>query len=73
MESSSPLLSGYTVIDLSSVGPASRCSRILADYGARVIKVGPPPQKNTVQIKPPFFAYSAGRGLEWIGVDVKAA
>ena len=38
--SSAPLLDGLTVLDLSTVGPASRASRVLADYGARVIKVG---------------------------------
>ena len=46
-----PTLDGITVLDLSSVGPASRCSRVLADYGADVIKVGPPPRKGDVQIQ----------------------
>ena len=32
------------MLDLASVGPAARTSRWLADYGARVVKVGPPPQ-----------------------------
>jgi alpha-methylacyl-CoA racemase len=41
MLSDSPQLAGFTVLDLSSVGPASRASRILADYGANVVKVGP--------------------------------
>ncbi|HVH19237.1 MAG TPA: CoA transferase, partial [Myxococcota bacterium] len=30
-------LDGITVLDLSTVGPAARCTRILADYGARVV------------------------------------
>ena len=30
-------LSGYTVLDLASVGPAARASRFLADYGMRVV------------------------------------
>ena len=34
-------LAGVTVLDLSSVGPAARCTRLLADYGAEVVKVGP--------------------------------
>ncbi len=34
-------LAGVTVLDLSTVGPAARCTRLLADYGARVVKVGP--------------------------------
>jgi alpha-methylacyl-CoA racemase len=35
-------LEGVTVLDFSTVGPASRCTRILADYGARVVKIGAP-------------------------------
>lgn len=65
-------LDGTTVLDLSTVGPASRCSRILADYGADVVKVGPPPAKSGVQIQPPFFTYSAGRGTRRVQVDLKA-
>jgi alpha-methylacyl-CoA racemase len=65
-------LDGVTVLDLSTVGPASRCSRILADYGAAVVKVGPPPAKAGVQISPPFFTYSAGRGTRRVQIDLKA-
>jgi alpha-methylacyl-CoA racemase len=68
----SAFLDGVTVLDLSTVGPASRCSRILADYGARVVKVGPPPAKQGVQIQPPFFTYSAGRGTQRVQIDLKA-
>jgi len=39
-----PALDGITVLDFSTVGPAARCSRILADYGATVVKIGPPPR-----------------------------
>ena len=35
------LLQGFKVLDLASVGPAARASRILADYGMEVIKVAP--------------------------------
>lgn len=66
------LLDGIKVLDLSSVGPASRASRILADYGAEVIKVSPPAAKGGLQIRPPFHAYGAGRGLSWIRLDLKA-
>jgi alpha-methylacyl-CoA racemase len=67
-----PLLDGILVLDLSSVGPASRASRLLADYGARVVKVGPTTKRGAVQIRPPFHSYGAGRGLERFQVDLKA-
>jgi alpha-methylacyl-CoA racemase len=67
----SGLLDGITVLDLSSVGPASRCTRILADYGATVVKVGPVPSAGAVQIAPPFFAYSGLRGMRRVLVDLK--
>src|SRR3954447_4575348 len=66
------LLEGVTVLDLSSVGPAARTSRWLADYGARVVKVGPPPKQSGVQIVPPFYAYSGHRGMERVLLDLKA-
>jgi alpha-methylacyl-CoA racemase len=65
------LLDSVTVLDLSSVGPASRASRILADYGADVIKVGPTARKGSVQIKPPFHTYGAGRGMRRVQIDLK--
>jgi alpha-methylacyl-CoA racemase len=67
------LLDGVTVLDLSSVGPAARTSRWLADYGARVVKVGPPPKQSGVQIVPPFYAYSGHRGMERVLLDLKSA
>ena len=66
------LLDGVTVLDLASVGPAARTSRWLADYGARVVKVGPPPKQSGVQIVPPFYAYSGHRGMERVLLDLKA-
>ncbi len=65
-------LEGTVVLDLASVGPAARASRILADYGATIIKVGPPPKKGGVQIEPPFFSYGAGRGMKRVRLDLKA-
>ncbi len=68
-----PHLAGITVLDLASVGPAARCSRILADYGATVIKVAPAPRRGAVQTQPPFYAYSANRGMKRLQIDLKAA
>ncbi|HTK17028.1 MAG TPA: CaiB/BaiF CoA-transferase family protein [Acidimicrobiia bacterium] len=72
MTTSGGMLDGVTVLDLSSVGPAARTSRWLADYGARVVKVGPPPKQSGVQIVPPFYAYSGHRGMERVLLDLKA-
>lgn len=67
------LLSGFTVLDLASVGPAARASRILADYGMDVIKVAPVAAQGAKQIEPVFHAYGAGRGTRRIRVDLKSA
>lgn len=67
-----PALQGTTILDLSSVGPAARCTRILADYGATVIKVAPTPAKSGVQIQPAFWAYSGHRDMKRVQIDLKA-
>ncbi len=72
MTAGAPHLAGVTVLDLSSVGPASRASRILADYGAEVVKIGPTSAKGGVQIQPPFYSYGAGRGMKRLRIDLKA-
>ena len=72
MAPATPALAGFQVLDLSTVGPAARCTRILADYGATVVKVGAPPRRGGVQIEPPFFAYSGGRGMKRARLDLKA-
>ncbi len=66
------MLDGITVLDLASVGPAARASRWLSDYGARVVKVGPVPNQQGVQIVPPYFSYSAHRGMLRALFDLKA-
>jgi len=71
-DSATGLLDGVTVLDLSSVGPASRASRMLADYGACVVKVGPTARKGAAQIQPPFHTYGAGRGMRRIRIDLKS-
>jgi alpha-methylacyl-CoA racemase len=64
-------LEGITVLDLSTVGPAARCTRLLADYGALVVKVGPVPAADAAPIVPPYFAYSGHRGMRRALVDLK--
>jgi len=66
------VLESVTVLDLASVGPAARASRWLADYGARVIKVGPVPKDGGVQIVPPFHSYGGHRGMQRVLLDLKA-
>jgi alpha-methylacyl-CoA racemase len=60
------------VLDLASVGPAARTSRWLADYGASVVKIGPPPDQGGVQITPPFYAYGGHRSMQRALLDLKA-
>lgn len=77
------MLTGVTVLDLSTVGPAARAARMLADYGARVVKVGAPvaggqgpsgpsERGTSVQIEPPFFAYGGHRGMQRVRLDLKS-
>ncbi|MBT4518381.1 MAG: CoA transferase [Halieaceae bacterium] len=65
-------LEGLTILDLASVGPAARASRVLADYGMNVIKVAPVAAKGAKQINPHYHAYGAGRGVKRIRVDLKS-
>lgn len=64
-------LRGVTVLDLSTVGPAARCTRVLADYGATVVKVGAVPGRGAEPIQPPFYAYSGSRYLLKTAIDLK--
>jgi alpha-methylacyl-CoA racemase len=64
-------LSGVTVLDLASVGPAARCTRLLADFGATVVKVGAVPGRGAEPIHPPFFAYGGARGFSHVSIDLK--
>jgi alpha-methylacyl-CoA racemase len=72
MADDTPQLQGITVLNLASVGPAARAARTLADYGARVVQVGPTAKKGSKQIQPPFHTYGAGRGIERIQIDLKS-
>jgi alpha-methylacyl-CoA racemase len=62
-------LAGIRVIDLSNAGPGPRCSRILADLGARVVRITPPRAR---EIEMPSHSYSAGRGWLKLGLDLKS-
>ncbi|MEZ5239117.1 MAG: CaiB/BaiF CoA-transferase family protein [Microthrixaceae bacterium] len=64
-------LEGVRVLDLATVGPAARASRILADYGASVTKVGAVPRAGGVQITPPYYAYSGNRCMTRALFDLK--
>lgn len=68
----SAALTGVRVLDLATVGPAARASRILADYGADVVKVGAVPRAGAVQITPPHYAYSGNRGMRRALFDLKS-
>jgi alpha-methylacyl-CoA racemase len=60
-----------TVLDLSTVGPAARCTRILGDFGAKIIKIGPVPGRGPAQTEPPYFSYGGGRGYERAKLDLR--
>ena len=63
------MLESFTVLDLSSVGPGPRCSWLLADLGADVVKIVAPASAN--RIEPPFHSYGAGRGTRRVEIDLK--
>ncbi len=66
------LLGGVAVLDLALVGPGARCTRALADYGATVVKVGPPDGVGRRAPLPPSWAYAAGRGTAQARIDLRA-
>ncbi len=65
------MLAGVTVLDLSSVGPAARATRLLADYGATVVKVVPVPGSANAATTAPWFSYGAGRAYKRVALDVR--
>lgn len=65
-------LQGVRVLDLAAVGPGARATRLLADYGAEVVKVGPVPRHAGVAVVPPPYAYSGYRGMRRALFDLKS-
>src|SRR5437660_8843993 len=72
-------LSGITIIDLSRILAGPYCTLLLAELGARVIKVEPPSQGDDARQYGPFkngkstYFASVNRGKEAIAVDLKSA
>jgi alpha-methylacyl-CoA racemase len=64
------MLDSCTLVDFSSMGPGPRCTRLLADYGMRVIKIRPP-AGGTRMMDAPWYGYSANRGIPQLHVDLK--
>ncbi len=64
-----PALTDYLVVDLTTQLPGPYCSMLLADLGARVIKVEPP-GGDPLRGFPPAFA-SVNRGKRDIVIDLK--
>ena len=62
-------LAGITVIDLAGAGPSARCVRVLADLGARWIRLEPPGDAGRGMLE--WHAYGAMRGAERITFDLK--
>src|ERR1700755_2719786 len=71
-------LSGVTVIDLSRILAGPYCTFLMAEMGARVIKVEPPKGGDDARAYGPFvqgrstYFASVNRGKESIALDLKA-
>jgi CoA:oxalate CoA-transferase len=72
-------LSGITVVDLSRILAGPYCTFLMAEMGARVIKVEPPGKGDDAREYGPFregkstYFSSINRGKESIALDLKAA
>jgi CoA:oxalate CoA-transferase len=71
-------LSGITIVDLSRILAGPYCTLLLAELGARVIKVEPPQQGDDARQYGPFkngksaYFISVNRGKESIAIDLKS-
>jgi CoA:oxalate CoA-transferase len=72
-------LSGITIVDLSRILAGPYCTLLMAELGARVIKVEPPAQGDDARHYGPFrngksaYFSSVNRGKESIALDLKSA
>jgi CoA:oxalate CoA-transferase len=72
-------LSGITIVDLSRILAGPYCTLLLAELGARVIKVEPPQQGDDARHYGPFkndksaYFVSVNRGKESIALDLKSS
>src|SRR5436190_23403636 len=77
-QTSSGPLSGITVIDLSRILAGPYCTFLMAEMGARVIKVEPPKGGDDARAYGPFikgkstYFASVNRGKESIALDLKS-
>ena len=71
-------LSGITIVDLSRILAGPYCTLLMAELGARVIKVEPPRQGDDARHYGPFkngksaYFASVNRGKELIALDLKS-
>jgi CoA:oxalate CoA-transferase len=71
-------LSGFTIVDLSRILAGPYCTMLLAELGARVIKVEPPMQGDDARQYGPFrngkstYFASVNRGKQSIAIDLKS-
>ena len=70
-------LQGLKVVDLTRVLAGPRCTQILSDHGADVVKVEPPSGDETRRLGPPFdsagsaaYFSALNRGKRSIGLDL---
>ena len=72
-------LSGITIVDLSRILAGPYCTLLMAELGARVIKVEPPRQGDDARHYGPFrngksaYFSSVNRGKESIALDLKSS
>ena len=64
-------LAGVRIVDFSRHGPGARASRIFADYGAEVVRIGRPRHRMAGEIDTPTNAYGGGRGMHGVAIDLQ--